>query len=90
MTWLDAGNGYQVRLTDEGRIGCRNSRGRELTAVPSKLREHPEVVRLRQLTEWLTRHDSECQTTVDRWMVRSLPVSTSVLAEVWADPAWQR
>jgi hypothetical protein len=88
MNWLDAENGYQVRLTDAGKVVCRNAKGRTLSSVPSALRDNAEVVRLRQVAEWLDRHKAECQATVDRWMVRSLPVATTVLAEIWPDPAW--
>jgi uncharacterized protein DUF4132 len=89
MSWLDAGGGYQVRLGDNGKVVCRNAKGRQLASVPAALREHPDVVRLRQLAEWLGRHDAECRATVDNWMVRSLPVPTGVLAEVWQDTAWR-
>lgn len=89
MSWLDAGGGYQVRLGDSGKVVCRNAKGRQLASVPAALREQPDVVRLRQLAEWLGRHDAECRATVDNWMVRSLPVATSVLAEVWQDTAWR-
>lgn len=88
MGWLDAGSGYQVRIGDGGRVQCRNAKGKVLASVPSALREDPQVVRLRQLTEWLGRHEAECRSTVDEWMVRSLPVPTALLTEVWADPAW--
>jgi hypothetical protein len=88
MTWLDADGGYQVRL-DGGKVVCRNAKGRQLASVPASLRDDPEVVRLRQLAEWLARHDAECRATVDRWMVRSLPVATTVIAEVWPDSAWR-
>lgn len=90
MDWLDAGGGYQVALGDTGKVVCRNAKGRRLASVPAALRDHAEVVRLRQLGEWLTRHAAECVATVDRWMVRSLPVATAVLAEVWQDSAWRR
>jgi hypothetical protein len=46
------------------------------------------VVRLRQPTGWLDRHEAARRTTVDEWMVRSLPVPTTLLTEVWADAAW--
>ncbi|MFI7673009.1 DUF4132 domain-containing protein [Actinophytocola sp. NPDC049390] len=88
MGWLDAASGYQVRIGDGGRVQCRNAKGRVLSSVPSALKEDPQVVRLRQLTEWLDRHEAECRSRVDEWMVRSLPVPTALLAQVWADAAW--
>lgn len=88
MGWLDAASGYQVRLGENGRVQCRNGKGKQLSSVPASIQDDPRVVRLRQLAEWLSRHQAECLSAVDGWMVRSLPVPTAVLVEVWADPAW--
>jgi uncharacterized protein DUF4132 len=89
MSWLDAAPGYQVRLDESGKVVCRNAKGKQLAGVPGSIKDNEQVVQLRQLAEWLQRHESECHATVDRWMVRSLPVPTAVIAEVWPDPAWQ-
>jgi hypothetical protein len=88
MTWLDAASGYQVRLAG-GKVVCRNAKGKQLASVPASLKEDEQVVQLRQLVEWLDRHEAECHETVDRWMVRAAPAPTSVIVEVWPDPAWQ-
>ncbi|GAA1296665.1 DUF4132 domain-containing protein [Saccharothrix xinjiangensis] len=88
MGWLDASSGYQVRLGENGRVQCRNGKGKLLSSVPASLKEDPRVVQLRQLAEWLARHEAECLAAVDGWMVRSLPVPTALVAEVWADTAW--
>ncbi|CAM5604805.1 DNA-binding protein OS=Streptomyces cyaneofuscatus OX=66883 GN=G3I52_11020 PE=4 SV=1 [Streptomyces cyaneofuscatus] len=87
MGWVPAGD-YEVAL-EAGKVVCRNGKGRRLKSVPAKLKEDPAVVGLRQLTEWLERHEGRCLTDVEQWMVRSLPVPTAVLAQVWPDPAWQ-
>ncbi|OLR93005.1 DUF4132 domain-containing protein [Actinokineospora bangkokensis] len=88
MGWLDAGTGYQVRLGENRKVQCRNGKGKQLSSVPASLKDDPQVVRLRQLAEWLDRHDAECLSAVDGWMVRSLPVPTALLVRVWPDPAW--
>ncbi|NBM15502.1 DUF4132 domain-containing protein [Streptomyces sp. GC420] len=88
MGWMRAGD-YEVALDDGGKVICRNGAGRLLKSVPPKIADEPAVIGLRQLTEWLERHERECLTTVERWMIRSLPVPAGVLAEVWQDPAWQ-
>ncbi len=88
MGWLDAASGYQVRLAENGRIQCRNGKGKLLSSTPASIKDDPQVVQLRQLAEWLTRHEAECLSAVDGWMVRSLPVPTALLTEVWADAAW--
>ncbi|MDI1462476.1 DUF4132 domain-containing protein [Catellatospora sp. KI3] len=88
MGWLAASGGYEVTLR-ESTLVARNAKGRELRSVPATLRDDPVVVGLRQLTEWLGRHDAQCRTDIERWMVRSLPVPVEVLAEVWPDESWR-
>ncbi|MHB9863344.1 DUF4132 domain-containing protein [Streptomyces sp. YIM S03343] len=87
MGWVSAGD-YEVAL-DDGKVVCRNGAGRLLKSVPKKLADDPAVVGLRQLTQWLERHERECLADVERWMVRSLPVPLAVVTRVWPDPAWQ-
>ncbi|MFJ3309842.1 DUF4132 domain-containing protein [Streptomyces sp. NPDC086549] len=87
MGWVPAGD-YEVAL-DGAKVVCRNAAGRRLKSVPAKLSDAPAVVGLRQLAEWLERHERQCLTDVERWMVRSLPVPLAVVARVWPDPAWQ-
>ncbi|MGW6740472.1 DUF4132 domain-containing protein [Streptomyces sp. NPDC055025] len=88
MGWIETSGGYAVAL-DGTRVLCRNAAGRTLKQVPSKLKDDAEVVRLRQLAEWLERHERECREQVDIWLVRSLPVPVALLARVWPDPAWR-
>ncbi|MFC7217837.1 DUF4132 domain-containing protein [Streptomyces polyrhachis] len=88
MGWIAAG-GYDVALDGNGKVICRNAAGRKLRSVPSKLADEPAVIGLRQLAEWLARHERECLDRVETWMIRSLPVPAAVLAQVWPDPAWR-
>ncbi|MFG2737053.1 DUF4132 domain-containing protein [Streptomyces harbinensis] len=88
MGWISAG-AYEVALDDGGKVICRNAKGRQLKTVPPKIADDPAVVGLRQLTEWLDRHQRECLATVERWMIRSLPVPTAALVALWPDTAWQ-
>lgn len=87
MGWVPAG-GYEVALED-GTVVCRNKAGKRLKSVPSRLAGDPAVIGLRQLAEWLDRHEQQCRADVDRWMVHSLAVPSAVLARVWPDPAWR-
>ncbi|MFI9342127.1 DUF4132 domain-containing protein [Streptomyces sp. NPDC052773] len=87
MGWVSAGD-YEVAL-DDGKVVCRNAAGRRLKTVPPKIADDPAVVGLRQLAEWLERHERQCLADVERWMVRSLPVPFAVLVRVWPDPAWR-
>jgi hypothetical protein len=88
VAWLATTGGYQVTL-QAGEVACRNAAGRVLKTVPPAIREDPVVVGLRQLTEWLARHEGLCRAEVDRWMVRTLPVPAAVLRSVWPDEAWR-
>jgi uncharacterized protein DUF4132 len=88
VAWLATASGYEVTL-ESREVACRNAAGRRLKSVPPAIREDPVVVGLRQLTEWLARHDASCRTEVERWMVRSLPVPAAVLRSVWPDEAWR-
>ncbi|MGW0391306.1 DUF4132 domain-containing protein [Streptomyces sp. NPDC003042] len=88
MAWLAVDEGYEIALV-EGRVAARRPAGRQLKALPKALRDHPEVDRLRRLSEWLDRHEAACVAQVDTWMVSSLPVPTTLLARVWPDAAWQ-
>ncbi|MGW7257672.1 DUF4132 domain-containing protein [Streptomyces sp. NPDC054834] len=87
MGWVRAGD-YEVAL-EAGKVVCRNASGRRLKSVPAKLADEPAVVGLRQLVEWLERHERQCLADVEKWMVRSLPVPLAVIARVWPDPAWR-
>ncbi|EXG80708.1 DUF4132 domain-containing protein [Cryptosporangium arvum] len=87
MGWLAVSGGYEVTL-DGDTLVCRNAAGKTLRSVPKAIREDPVTVGLRQLTEWLKRHEAQCRADVERWMVRSLPVPAVLLAEVWADDVW--
>ncbi|MFI9101928.1 DUF4132 domain-containing protein [Streptomyces fildesensis] len=87
MGWVPAGD-YEVAL-DDGKVVCRNAAGRRLKTVPPKVADDPAVVGLRQLVEWLDRHERQCVADVERWMVRSLPVPVAAVAQVWQDTAWQ-
>src|SRR5215831_19253518 len=67
--WIDAPDGYAVAL-DGSRVVARSPRGVELKALPATLKDAPVVRQLREVREWLGRHERECTTTVEAWMVR--------------------
>ena len=89
MTWTRTASGHEVGLID-GKISCRNQAGKVLRSVPSALKDDPAVVGLKQLQEWLARHENNARAAVERWMVRSLPLRLAVLVQLWPDPSWQR
>src|SRR5438132_3238207 len=87
--WIDAPEGYAVAL-DGARVVARSPKGTELKTLPAALKDAAVVQQLRELREWLGRHERECASTVEAWMVRSLPVPLAVVAAVWADPVWRQ
>jgi hypothetical protein len=89
VTWTRTTSGHEIGLI-EGRIRCRNAAGKVLRSLPAALKDDPAVVQLKQVLEWLTRHEASGQATIEIWMARSLPVPLSVLVRIWRDPSWQR
>ncbi len=88
MNWVELETGYALAL-DGSKLVCRNPKGKVLASVPKAVRESDAGVSLLELRDWLARHAQECRTTVERWMLRSLPVPTDLLREVWRDPDWR-
>ena len=86
--WLDADKDYAVALHD-GKLVCRNPKGKQLASVPKWLKDSEISQQLTGLKEWLEEHDQTCQDTIERWMLRSLPVPKAVLLSVWPDPSWR-
>ncbi|BCJ45943.1 hypothetical protein GCM10010168_56370 [Actinoplanes ianthinogenes] len=88
MGWVPAGAGYEVSI-DGRRVIARTSEGKALKSLPKAIKDHEAVAGLRQLVEWLQRHEETCRAEVERWMIRSLPVPVALIAQVWADEAWR-
>ncbi|MGC4815563.1 hypothetical protein ACLQ29_34125 [Micromonospora sp. DT228] len=76
MGWLAAGADYEVSL-ERGKVIARNRQGGLLKGLPKALRDTDVVIGLRQLSEWLKRHEVSCRREVEQWVVRSLPVPTT-------------
>jgi len=88
MGWLTTASGHEVTVSN-GKVVARTNQGKLLKSVPKVVAEDEVVAGLKQLVEWLDRHEASCRAEVDRWMIRSLPVPAKVLTEVWADEAWR-
>lgn len=88
IAWLDADKDYSVGLRD-GKLVCRNPKGKTLSAVPKWLKDSEVADSLRALSDWLSDHRLDCQHTVERWMLGSFVVPRDVLNEIWVDPDWQ-
>lgn len=90
MGWIATLDSSYEATVEEGKVVCRNAAGKQLRTIPKQLKDDPAVLGLRQLVEWLDRHAAECRESAERWMVRSLPVPSTLIAQVWADEAWRR
>ncbi|GID27419.1 DUF4132 domain-containing protein [Paractinoplanes brasiliensis] len=88
MGWVPAGADYEISV-DRGKVVARKGGGRALKSLPKALKDDEAVLGLRQLVEWLRRHEASCRGEVERWMVRSLAVPAGVIAQVWADETWR-
>lgn len=88
LTWIDTPNGYALAIAD-GVILARNSKGKVLKSVPASVKKTDAFLDLEDLRTWIQDHDAECGETVEKWLLRSLPVPATVLATVWPDETWQ-
>ena len=88
VAWIDAERDYAIGLR-HGKLVCRNPKGKTLAAVPKWLKESEPAESLRALSQWLAEHSLECQHTVERWMLGSFVIPTTVLQAIWDDEDWQ-
>jgi hypothetical protein len=88
VNWVRAEDGYEVALTN-AKVVARKAGGAPLKSLPKTVKDGETVAGLKQLQEWLVRHETGCRAEVEAWLVRSLPVPAAALVAVWPDPAWQ-
>lgn len=84
--WIDAGKGYELGIRD-GKLVARKD-GKQLGSVPKPIKDGALGERLASAIDFLEEHARTCMTTVEAWMLRSLPVPRGVLEAVMADDAW--
>jgi len=84
--WIDAGKGYELGIRD-GKLVARKD-GKQLGSVPKPVKDGALGERLASAIDFLEEHERTCMTTVEAWMLRSLPVPRGVLEAVMADDAW--
>lgn len=88
VAWLPAPRDYEIGLRN-GKLACRNPKGKVLASVPKWLKEEEIADRLEGLAQWLAEHRLEIQHTIERWMLRSLVIPRELLTHVWPDPDWR-
>jgi len=86
--WIDADGGYALSVRN-GKLVCRNKKGKILSSVPRKLKDSELGEQLAAMAAWLKGRHDQCAEQVQTWMLRSLPVPLSVAVEIWPDPDWR-
>ncbi len=86
--WIDGPQSYQLGI-QQGKVVCKNPKGKELASLPAAIKDDPVTDQLQALVTWLEDHRMECLHTVERWMLRSLIIPRQTLVEVWPDPDWR-
>ena len=88
-SWIDAGGGYWLTLI-ENKVVARNPKGQILQSLPKQVKDLPLTEQLRNVAGWLVYHQAECVEQLEQWMLRSLPIPTSLVIHLWDDPAWNQ
>ncbi|MGP3985306.1 DUF4132 domain-containing protein [Streptomyces sp. 3N207] len=87
--WFPATHGHELAL-DGTTLRCRKSNGHVvLPSVPRAVRSSSMGEKLSELRERLVRHEEECRSTVESWLLAGVPVPAALLARVWPDPSWR-
>ncbi|MEO3768651.1 DUF4132 domain-containing protein [Streptomyces sp. B8F3] len=88
LVWHPATHDHELAL-DGTTLRCRKSGGRVLQSVPRAVRSSPTGEELSELRERLVRHEEECRSTVESWLLAGIPVPAALLTRVWPDPGWR-
>ncbi|WBB61764.1 DUF4132 domain-containing protein [Streptomyces sp. WMMC500] len=88
LVWVPATHGHELAL-DGTTLRCRKSDGRVLQSVPGAVRSSSTGEKFTALAERLVRHEEECRSTVESWLLAGVPVPAALLGRVWPDPGWR-
>ncbi|GAA3850436.1 DUF4132 domain-containing protein [Streptomyces sedi] len=88
LVWHPATPQHELAL-DGTTLRCRKPQGRELGSIPRAARDSRTGRGLSELRERLVRHEDECRTTVESWLLAGIPVPAALVARVWPDPSWR-
>ncbi|MFI6691762.1 DUF4132 domain-containing protein [Streptomyces sp. NPDC050433] len=88
--WVPAVRGHELALDGTTLICRRSGDGQLLSSVPRAARASRAGERLTELRERLIRHEEECRSTVESWLLSAGgPIPAALLGRVWPDPAWR-
>jgi hypothetical protein len=88
LHWTHATPGHELAL-DGTVLRCRKAGGQVLSSVPRAVRASRVGEELSELRERLLRHEAQCRSTVESWLLAGVPVPAALLARVWPDPGWR-
>ena len=86
--WIETVDGYSLSVRDN-KLVCRNKSGKQLASVPKKVKDCELGEQLQAMTVWLKARPAECIGQVELWMLRSLPILTDAVLEIWPDQDWR-
>ena len=86
--WIEADGGYSLSIRN-GKLACRNAKGKVLASVPKKVKDSELGEQLSAMAAWLKARQEELSQQVQTWMLRSLPIPLKAAVEVWADSDWK-
>ncbi|MFK7984972.1 MAG: DUF4132 domain-containing protein [Sandaracinaceae bacterium] len=86
--WVPCDAGGSLAIKD-GKLVARNAKGKELKSVSKKMKTSPQGEMMLDVAKMMKAHAEECLETVERWMLRSLPVPSALLEKVWPDATWR-
>lgn len=89
LRWVPLEDGSALAFED-GKIVGRNKKGKRLKSPSKKMLQTEIGEQLADVAKLQKEHAQECLETVERWMLRSLPVPTTTLIALWPDPHWRR
>lgn len=88
LVWIPATRGHELAL-DGTTLRCRKSDGDLLRSVPRNVRGSSTGEKMSELREQLVRHEEECRSTAESWLLTDVPVPAALLARAWPDPSWR-
>jgi len=89
LRWVALDDGSALAI-EAGKLVARNKKGRRLKSPSKKMKDSPIGEQLLDVIKLVKEHQRTCLETVERWMLRSLPVPTETLVALWPDAHWRR
>jgi hypothetical protein len=89
IRWVALDDGSALGFEDE-KLVARNKKGARLKSPSKGMLASETGEQMADVLKLVSEHAQECLETVERWMLRSLPVPTATIHALWPDPHWRR